>query len=70
MAVISQMIFLNAFFSNEKVRILIKISLRFVHKGSINNNPALFQIIARRYIGNVPLSELILTRFTDAYMRH
>ena len=28
-------------FLNEKVRILIKISLKFVPKGPINNNPAL-----------------------------
>ena len=35
-------------FLNENIRISIKISLKFVPKGSINNIPALFQIIARR----------------------
>ena len=34
-----------------------KISLKFVPKGSINNIPALVQIMARRRPGNKPLSE-------------
>ena len=33
-------------FLNENVRIFIKISLKFVPKGPINNNPALVQIMA------------------------
>ena len=33
-------------FVNENVRILFEISLKFVPKGSINNNPALVQIMA------------------------
>ena len=41
MAAISQMTFSDAFFVNEKFYILMKISLKFVHKGSIDNNPAL-----------------------------
>ena len=45
------------FFLNENVRILIKISLTVVPKGSINNNPALVQIIAWRRSGDKPLSE-------------
>ena len=35
-------------FLNENVRISIKISLKFVPKGPINNNPALVQIMAWR----------------------
>ena len=35
----------------------IAISLEFVTKGSINNNPALFQIMAWRRPGDKPLSE-------------
>ena len=35
----------------------IKISLKFVLKGQINNNPALVQIMARRRPGDKPLSE-------------
>ena len=41
MATISQMIFSNAFFVNEKFCTLIKISLKFVPKGPIDNNPVL-----------------------------
>ena len=44
-------------FLNENVRIAIKISLKFVHKGPINNNPALVQIMAWRRPGDKPLSE-------------
>ena len=44
-------------FLNENVRILIKISLKFVPKGPVNNNPALFQIMAWRRSGDKPLSE-------------
>ena len=55
-------------FVNEKICILIKISLKFVAKGPIDNNPALVEIMAWRQIGAEPLSEPMLTRFTDAYM--
>ena len=42
---------------NENVRILIKISLKFVPKGPINNIAALVQIMACRRPGDKPLSE-------------
>ena len=44
-------------FLNEHVRISIKISLKFVPKGPINNIPALVQIMAWRRPGDRPLSE-------------
>ena len=44
-------------FLNENVSIAIKISLKFVPKGPINNNLALVQIIAWRRPGDKPLSE-------------
>ena len=47
-------------FSNENVRISIKISLKFVPKGPINNNPALVQIMAWRRSGDKPLSEPVV----------
>ena len=47
----------NRIFLNENVRISIKISLKFVPKGPINNNPALVQIMACRRSGDKPLSE-------------
>ena len=57
------------FLLNEKFWILIKISLKFVPKVLIDNNPALVQIMAWRRIGDKPLSEPMLTLITDAYMR-
>ena len=44
-------------FLNETLRISIKISLKFVPRGPINNIPALVQIMAWRRRGNKPLSE-------------
>ena len=57
-------------FLNEKFCILIKISLKFVPKGPINNSPALVEIIAWYRIGDKPLFEPMLTRFTDTCMWH
>ena len=45
------------FFLNKNIWIPIKISLKFVPKGSINNIPALVQIMAWRRPGDKPLSE-------------
>ena len=56
-------------FLNEKLGILIEISLKFVPKGPIDNNPAFVEIMAWRRLGDKPLSEPMLTRFTDAHMR-
>ena len=53
---------------NEKFCILIEISIKFAPKGPIDNNPALIFTMARRRIGNKPISEPMLTRFTDAYI--
>ena len=44
-------------FLNENVLIFIKISLKFVPKGPITNNPVLVQIMAWRRSGDKPLSE-------------
>ena len=55
---------------NENIWISINISLNFVPKSQINNIPALFKIMAWHRVGDKPLSETMLTRFTDAYMRH
>ena len=44
-------------FLNKNVWISIKISLKFVPKGPINNIPALVQIMAWRRSGDKPLSE-------------
>ena len=47
-------------FLNKNVWIPIKISLKFVPKGPINNIPALVQIMAWRSPGDRPLSETML----------
>ena len=44
-------------FLNENIWIPIKISLKFVPKGPINNIPALVQIMAWRWPGDKPLSQ-------------
>ena len=49
-------------FLNENVKISIKISLKFVPKGQINNIPALVQIMAWRRPGAKPLSETMMVR--------
>ena len=41
----------------------------FVPTGQINIIPALVQIMAWHQPGNKPLSEPMLTQFTDAYMQ-
>ena len=46
---------LRCIFLNENIWILIKISLKLLAKGPINNNPAL--VMAWRRIGDKPLSE-------------
>ena len=57
-------------FLNENVWISIKISLKFVPRGPVNNIPALVQIMAWRR----PRRQAIIGnndgKFTDAYMRH
>ena len=54
-------------FVNETFCILIKVSLKFVHKGQTNNCIASVQIMAWRRIGAKPVTKSMLTRFTDAY---
>ena len=53
-----------------KARISIQISPKFVPKGQINNIPVLIQKMAWRRPGDKPLSEPMLTHFTNAYMQH
>ena len=49
-------------FLNENIWIPIKISLKFVPQGSINNIPSLVQIMAWRRPGYKPLSEPMMVR--------
>ena len=50
-------------FMNKKFRILIKISLKVVPEGPIDNKPALVWIMALRRLSDKPLSESMLTRY-------
>ena len=60
-------IFKRIFFS--VVQILIKISLKFVPKGPINNILALVQVMAWRCPGNKPLSEpMLVSLLTHVYV--
>ena len=61
---------LRCIFLGRNIWIWIKISLKFVPKGPINDFPALVQTLAWHQIGNKPLSEPMLIWFTDAYVRH
>ena len=56
-------------FVNEMFCILLKKkSLNFIPKGPIDNNQALVKIMACCRIDDKPLSEPMLTRFTDAFI--
>ena len=50
-------------FLNENIWISIKISMKFVPKGRINNIPALVQIVAWCRLGDKPLSEPMMVSF-------
>ena len=70
MAANLQTAFSNVIFLNENDRISIKVSLKFVSKGPIDNIPAMIQIMAWHRTGDNPLPEPMLTQFPDAYMRN
>ena len=57
-------------FLNENERIPIRLPLKFVLMSPIDNKPALVQVMAWRWTSDKALPELLLTQFTDAYMRH
>ena len=57
-------------FLHENNIIPILISLKFVPRRPITNNPALVQVMAWHRAGDKPLPEPMLTQFTDANMQH
>ena len=65
MAAISADDIFKCIFLNENDRITIRISLKFVSISQIDNTPASVQVMARRGTGDKPLSEPMLTRFTE-----
>ena len=60
-------IFKNVYM-NEKFCILIRISMKFIPRGLIDNKQALVPVMAWRRTGDKPLSEPILIQFMDVYM--
>ena len=60
----------KSIFLDEHDRIPIQISLKFVPRSPIDNKPEMVELMAWCQTGDEPLSEQILTQFTDAYMRH
>ena len=60
----------NCIFWNRNDWIPIQISLKYVPRSSIDNKPASVQVMAWRRTGDKPLTELMMTQFIDAYMRH
>ena len=57
-------------FFNENDRIQIQISLKFVPGSPIDNKPALGEVMAWHRTGDKSLSESMLTKLTEACMRH
>ena len=54
---------------NEEFCILIRISLKFVPKGPVDNDPDLVQVMAWHQTGDKPLPEPMLAQFTYADIR-
>ena len=50
--------------------ILIQFSLQFVPNGLTGKKPALVQIMALRRTGGKPLSEPMMAKLANVYMRH
>ena len=69
MTAISLTMFLNTFSWMKMFEFRLKISLKFVPMGLIDNKWALVQVTAWRRSGD-KLSGPMLTQFTDVYMRH
>ena len=54
----------------KRIGISIKISLKFVPKGAIDNKSAMVQVMSWHRKGDKSLPVSMLTQFTDAYVRH
>ena len=62
--------FFKCIFMNEKFCISIRISLKFVPNGPIDNKLPLVQVMAWHWTDDKPLPEPMMAQFTDAYMRN
>ena len=52
-------------FENENDRIQIQISLKFVHRGLVDNKWVLVQVMAWHQTGDKPLPEAMLIQYTS-----
>ena len=59
----------NCIYAMKMKKVPIQVSLKYVPRSPIDNEAALIQVMARRRIGDKPLSEPMLTQFSDACMR-
>ena len=59
----------NCIYAIKMEKIPIQVSLKYVPRSPIDNEAALIQVMARRRICDKPLSEPMLTQFSDACMR-
>ena len=57
-------------FLNENDCILIEFLLKFIAKGPIDNTSELVEVMAWHQTGNQPLPQPMMTKYTDAYVRH
>ena len=64
-AVLADDIF-NCIFLNENDKVPIQISLKLVPGGPIDDKPAMVQVMTWRRTGDKPLSEPMMSQFTDA----
>ena len=61
---------LKSILINEKLRILIRITLKFVSKDPIDSKPPLVQVMTWRQTDDKPLPKPMLDEFIDVYMCH
>ena len=54
----------------KRIWIPIKISLKFVPNGAMDNKSAVVQVMSWHRKGDKPLPVPMLTQFTDAYVQH
>ena len=57
-------------FVSENLHILIKISLKFVLKGPIDDKSSLVKVMAWCWISTKPLPGTMMSQLTDQYTRH
>ena len=60
----------SVFFFNEKLHIVMDISVKFIPMGLIGNKSTLVQVMAWRWLGDKPLPEPMMTKILVAIWHH